>query len=219
MNLAEHDYEPVRGLPQRPPEGEQILWQGAPDWRLMARRSLHMPVLAAYFALLVSARAVAVALRGESLPGVVLDALWFVLPSLLVLGLVAAFAWGVARTTVYTITNRRVVMRFGIALSITANLPYALIENAGARLQPDGTGDLTLGLVQGQRISFLFFWPHVRPWRIGRPQPALRALADGAEAARILARALSVAAEMPVAAAPVAAGTAGNNAGAQPAPA
>ena len=29
--------EPLNGLPQRPPAGETILWQGAPQWRADAR--------------------------------------------------------------------------------------------------------------------------------------------------------------------------------------
>ena len=45
----------------------------------------------------------------------------------LAIGIALVFAWASARTTVYTITNRRVVMRFGIALPMTLNLPFTLI--------------------------------------------------------------------------------------------
>ena len=35
--MSEHhddfDFEPVRGLPQVLPEGERLLWQGAPRWQ------------------------------------------------------------------------------------------------------------------------------------------------------------------------------------------
>ena len=37
--------------------------------------------------------------------------------------ILAAMAWGYSWTTVYTITSRRVVMRAGVALPITINLP------------------------------------------------------------------------------------------------
>jgi len=37
LDLGEYEYEPVPGLPQRLPQGERILWQGAPDWQTLAR--------------------------------------------------------------------------------------------------------------------------------------------------------------------------------------
>ena len=36
-------------------------------------------------------------------------------------------AWLTSRNTVYTITNKRVVMRIGIVLSVTFNLPLRVI--------------------------------------------------------------------------------------------
>ena len=35
-----------------------------------------------------------------------------------------------ARATLYTITNRRVAMRIGAALTVTLNLPFTQIDNA-----------------------------------------------------------------------------------------
>ncbi|TCZ65990.1 photosynthetic complex putative assembly protein PuhB [Roseicella aquatilis] len=200
--IREHDYEPVRGLPERLPEGESILWQGAPDRRTFARRALHLPGLAAYFAVLVAARVASVLMAGASLPVTARDALWFVLPSAAVILLGLLFAWGVARSTVYTITNRRVVMRFGIALPLSVNLPFALVAAAAAKLHADGSGDISLALQRPHRISWLFFWPHVRPWHLARPQPTLRGIADATEVAQILARALAGAAAVPVRPAP-----------------
>jgi hypothetical protein len=196
--IKEHDYEPVWGLPGTLPEGEVILWQGRPDRRAFARRALHLPGLAAYFGVLVAARIVSVLMAGASLPVTAMDALWFILPSLLVIGIALVFAWGVVRTTAYTITNRRVVMRFGIALSMTVNLPYALVASAAAKLHADGSGDISLALLKPHRVSYLFFWPHARPWHLLRPQPTLRGIADAGAVAQILARALAGAASVPV---------------------
>ena len=44
--------EPLSGLPQRPPAGETILWQGAPQWRATALRTFHVRKVALYFAAL-----------------------------------------------------------------------------------------------------------------------------------------------------------------------
>ncbi|HYI05579.1 MAG TPA: photosynthetic complex putative assembly protein PuhB [Reyranella sp.] len=196
--IKEHDYEPVWGLPAKLPEGETILWQGRPDQRAFARRALHLPGLATYFGVLVLARIVSVLMAGASLPVTAMDALWFIVPSLLVIGIALVFAWGVVRTTAYTITNRRVVMRFGIALSMTVNLPYTLVASAAAKLHADGSGDVSLDLLKPHRVSYIFFWPHARPWHLLRPQPTLRGIADAGAVAQILARALAGAASVPV---------------------
>jgi hypothetical protein len=196
--IKEHDYEPVWGLPEKLPEGEVVLWQGRPDQRAFARRALHLPGLATYFGVLVLARIVSVLMAGASLPVTAMDALWFIVPSLLVIGIALVFAWGVVRTTAYTITNRRVVMRFGIALSMTVNLPYTLVASAAAKLHADGSGDLSLALLKPHRVSYIFFWPHARPWHLLRPQPTLRGIADAGAVAQILGRALAGAASVPV---------------------
>ena len=39
--MTEYAHEPIRGLPGDLPEGEKILWQGAPDARTFARSALH----------------------------------------------------------------------------------------------------------------------------------------------------------------------------------
>ena len=50
------DMEPIAGLPERPPEGEEILWQGRPDWWGLALRVCHIRKVAIYFAVLVAWR-------------------------------------------------------------------------------------------------------------------------------------------------------------------
>jgi hypothetical protein len=203
--VREHELEPVWGLPERPPADEAILWQGAPDWRLYARRGLHLRGLALYFALLLGARCTASLMAGASLPVALRDAAWFLPVVLAALGLVLAFAMLVARTSAYTVTSRRVVFRIGVALSMTVNIPFAAIEAAALRRHADGSGDLVLTLAPKRRISYIFFWPHVRPWRYARPEPALRAIPDVDAVAQVLSRALAAAAAVPVRPVPAAA--------------
>jgi hypothetical protein len=54
-------------------------------------------------------------------------------------GIAGRLAWLSARTTVYTITDKRVVMRIGIVLSLTFNLPLRQIESAGLKLHRAAT--------------------------------------------------------------------------------
>lgn len=191
--MHEHEFEPVRGLPEPPPPGESILWQGAPDWRSLAVHAFHARKLAVYFALLLCWRGVTVAWDGGSL-GEAAGAVAFLLPFATAAVLLAYLvAWMMARATVYTITNRRVVMRIGVVLEVTFNLPYSAIDGAQLKEHADGTGDIPLALAGDTRIAYAHLWPHARPWHVARPQPMLRCVPDAARVAGLLARALALA--------------------------
>ena len=177
----EYDYEPVRGLPERLPEGERILWQGAPDWRRLARTAFHARSTAIYFGLLIVL---------GLLTGSYLGALVTVGAAAGCLALLCGLSALAARTTVYTITNRRVVLRFGMALPKCVNLPMKAIADAGLRLHSDGTGDITLALIGEHKLGYLRLWPHARPWRLRAPEPMMRAVPDARDIAALLGRAM-----------------------------
>ena len=187
--FSEHDGEPVRGLPSALPSGEYILWQGAPQWRSLALHAYRVQHLAVYFAIIVAARGVYLASTGSSLPEALRGCLGPAVMSLLCLGILAGIAALSARSTWYTITTRRVVIRQGVALASTINLPFKAIESAQILMRRDGSGDIVLGLERTQRVSYLWMWPHVRPWYITHPQPALRCLVDAPRVGEILGRA------------------------------
>ena len=189
---------PFPGLPGRLPAGERVLWRGKPDGWLLARRALHLPGLGLYFGIILMWCLVSEIRGGEALAQVAASMLRLGLIAAAPIALLSLFALLVARTTQYTITNRRVVLRIGIALPRTLNLPFARIDEAALKLHPDGSGDLALRLQAKERLPFLLLWPHTRPWRLGRAQPSLRAVRDAAAAARVLSRALASAAELPV---------------------
>lgn len=178
--MREHDIEPIRGLPGDLPPGEAILWQGAPDARVFARSALGARWIGGYFALLV-----AWAMVG----GTPLGALLTAGCGVLAVGLAYGFALLVARSTVYTITNRRVVLRIGVALSKCINLPLSKVDSADLRNLGGGFGDIALVPQGSSMLGYLILWPHARPFRLAKPQPMLRALPDAAEAAAILAKA------------------------------
>lgn len=193
--MIEYDHEPIRGLPGELPAGEAIIWQSAPDWRPFLRSALFARGLAVYFAGLAL-----LALAG----GNVLGAAGIVIGGAVLQGLLALFALLVARTTVYTLTNRRVVLRIGVALGKCINLPLAQIGAADLRLDADGHGDIALALLGRPRLGYVMLWPHARRWRVARPQPMLRAVPDAARLAESLARACAAVApqQSPARAAP-----------------
>ena len=79
------------------------------------------------------------------------------------LALLALLAWASARTALFVITSRRVVMKIGVALQVFYNLPFSQIRNAALRVESDGTGEVTLQLSEGKRIGYLHLWPFARP--------------------------------------------------------
>lgn len=178
--MTEYDHEPIRGLPGDLPPGEQILWQASPDWRTFARSALFTRPLAAYFAALA-----VLAFAGGNLAGAVVIAV----AGAVTQGLLALFAVLVARTTVYTLTNRRVVLRIGVALNKCINLPLGLVGAADLRARGGDHGDIALTLTGRHRLGYAMLWPHVRPFRLSQPQPMLRAVPQAARLAEALARA------------------------------
>lgn len=187
----DYNFTGVRELPGRLPDGERILWQGAPRWTSLFRRAFHGRTIAIYFALLIGSRGAAVMLDGG---GVVdaLTAMSYLLPlAVLGLGMMALIAWLMARATWYTITSRRVLMRAGVVLEITFNFPYSVIDSAGLKLHAEGTGDIPLRFTDSNSIAYAHLWPHVRPWRFRHTEPMLRSVESPREVATLLAQAIA----------------------------
>lgn len=196
QHLPANAFDAAPGLPGPLPAGEHILWQGRPCGFGIAFRALHLRLVGLWFSGLALWAALPPAVNGHWSEAVILAA-----PTLGIgagaVALLALLGWLSARTTTYTITNRRVVMRVGIALPMTLNLPFALVEAAESRVYSDGSADLPLRLRTGNRVAYLHLWPHARPWQVNRPQPMLRSVPKGSEVAQILARALSAHRELP----------------------
>jgi hypothetical protein len=78
----------------------------------------------------------------------------------------------------YTLTNKRMVMRIGVVLTLTFNLPLRMLAGASVQTNPDGTGDIALKLAGDDHIAWLNLWPHARPWVLSHPEPSLRCIPD-----------------------------------------
>jgi hypothetical protein len=187
---GEHEFEAEYGLPSPLPAGERLLWQGQPDGARLARDALHWRALTWYFGVILAWRAGFVLTDGGSVLQALVAAAWLLPLAAFAIGIALTLATLIRRTTVYTLTDRRVVMRIGIVLTVTFNLPYRQIDNAALRLGADGLGDIVLTIGGGNRIGYIHLWPHARPWHVRAPQPMLRALPDAQRVAALLARAL-----------------------------
>ena len=190
-------FEPVKGLPERPPAHERILWQGRPATWALARDAYKINWITGYFVVIVGWRASVGALdAGASgafaygLPYAILWALAF--------GIVLGLAWIQARATVYTITTARVAMRIGAALTVTLNLPFRQIANADLDLKRDGSGTIAMESLGETNFSYLVLWPHLRPGHVKTTKPALRCIPDAQTVAGILAEAAEARVSQPV---------------------
>jgi hypothetical protein len=183
----EHELEPQYGLPELLPAGEHILWQGAPDFASVALRVFQVRKAAIYFATLLLLRAGFVVGDGGGLLDSLYALAWPLPLALTALASLTALAWMTARTTVYTLTDKRVVMRIGIVLTLTCIIPFRTLRSSALRSADGRTGDIVMQLAGPDHIAFLHLWPHVRPWRLAHPEPMLRAVPDAPRVAMLLA--------------------------------
>jgi hypothetical protein len=192
LNTHEHEFEPQYGLPERLPTGEAIVWQGSPVWLDLAKQVFHVHKIALYFGIILI-------LRGWYQWGVgaswqtILASIVMLAPLFgIALGCLYLLAYYSAKTTVYTITSKRVVMRIGIVLSVTYNIPFKEIFAANLVKSSSQASSIVLRLKPGTRIAYLQLWPHVRPWMLRYPQPMLRNLASAEAVAAVLADAWAI---------------------------
>lgn len=187
--MTEYETEPVPGLPGLLPKGQTIIWQGSPNWRVLARTAFHTGAVTAYFIALTAFATAAAVWQGvrsvTDLAGVGLT----IGGAVVGVALLHLLAWAVARSTIYTLTDRRIVLRFGVALPKCINLPLGIIANVDLRQRTHGTGDLALKLNGEQRLGYAALWPHARAWHYTNPQPMMRAVPEIDRVATLMARA------------------------------
>jgi len=188
MSQDDFAVEPIPGLPARPPKGEEVLWQGRPSTWALARDAMGLSWIAGWFVLLAVWR-VGVVSSEQSFSMALLASLPLIFLGLVTCGIILLIAWVQARTTVYTITSARVAMRIGAALTVTFNIPYRKVARANLDLKTSGTGTIALEILRDTKISYLVCWPHMRPWRVSKTEPALRCIPHAEMVAGILAEA------------------------------
>jgi hypothetical protein len=188
---VKHDVSQFKELPSPLPEGERVIWQGKPSFIGLALRSFHIREVVVYFGVLLAWRLWSNWSHGLSLGEATRSALWLVVPAISSIAVLAALAWLFRRAACYTITSKRVLLQFGVALPITMNIPLGKIANAALKTRGDGSGDIPLRLSDSKRVSYLLLWPHIRPWRLRVPEPMLASIPDVADVAARLAEALT----------------------------
>ncbi len=187
--MIEYESEPTPGLPGLLPKGETIIWQGSPNWRVLARTAMHTGTVAAYFGVLTAFSLGAALWQGVRQPSDLAGVGITIAGAVIGVALLHLLAWAIARSTIYTLTDRRIVLRFGVALPKCINLPLGIIGNVDLRKRAAGTGDLAISITSEQRLGYAALWPHARAWHYSKPQPMLRAIPEVDAVATLMARA------------------------------
>jgi hypothetical protein len=185
--MREYDNEPVPGLPERLPKGERIIWQGSPRWQSLTRQIFHPVSVTVYYGVLATWFFLAALYDGRPFSEAVSYIGYTAIVAGISIGLLCALGFVMSRTTMYTITNRRIVMRFGVAFPMAVNLPFSSIESADLKLWADGSGNVPLRLTGDGRLAYLHMWPHVRPGRYREAEPMLRAMPNAQAVSQVLA--------------------------------
>ncbi|MEO8318400.1 MAG: photosynthetic complex putative assembly protein PuhB [Bradyrhizobium sp.] len=184
------DFNQFKELPGPLPVGERVIWQGKPSFKGLALQSFHVREVGIYFGLLLVWRLWSNWSSGIPATDAAISALWLIAPAVSAIAVLAGLAWLFQRAACYTITSKRVLFQFGVALPMTMNIPLSKIANAALKTYRDGSGDIPLIVSDDKRVSYVLLWPHIRPWHLRNPEPMLRAVPDAAIVAAKLAEAL-----------------------------
>jgi hypothetical protein len=187
---VKQDFDQFKELPAPLPVGERVVWQGKPSFVGLALRSFHIREVAIYFGLVLVWRLWSNWSGGLTAADAAISALWLIVPAISAIAVLAGLAWLFRRAACYTITSKRVLFQFGVALPMTMNIPLGKIANAALKTYRDGSSDIPLRVLDNKRVSYVLLWPHIRPWHLRAPEPMLRAVPDGAIAAAKLAEVL-----------------------------
>lgn len=188
MNASAEDA--LAALPGALPGGESVLWAARPAAGDLLRHLFHLRALLVLTSLLAAWPVLAGLDAGlppaAALPGALLF-LPFALP---VLGLAWLLARTIARSTLYVVTDRRVILQVGYVYVRTVNIPLRLIRGVAVRPHRGGLGDVQIDVEPGALLGYPVLAPHARLLHLRRPVPLMRAVPDAERAAEALVMAL-----------------------------
>lgn len=179
----------IRGVNEALPAGERVLWEGSPDPKALARHLFYVRPISVYLSAMVLWWVAVNASQAGT------TSFWVTLATQILLssGVVVSawlFARAIARGTTYAITDRRLVLNFGVIFPMTINLPLRYVQGASARQFSDKSGQIAVQLTTKEKLAWIVLFPHVRPWKFNNPEPLLRGLTDPAKVGEILREAV-----------------------------
>lgn len=163
-----------------PAADEKVLWKGQPDLAVLSRSAFHTRKVGIYFLVLIG---ISVTI-GNTNAAVICTLL-----GIAGVGILHTLAWVSRRTTMYILTDTRLILRIGMAIETRINIPLKHILSADLKDRGGNRADIALQLGGERLLGYFLLWPHARPWRFAQPEPMLRAVPDAEKVAALLAEA------------------------------
>ena len=184
--MAAGEYEElspeIRGLI---PQGEKIVWADRPDWMSLAYRSFGLKYLIGYFA--ICALYVAANIDGAFEAKIfLLRYLPFVISGCIAGIILTLIAYFEAIYTDYVLTERRVIIKSGVALVFVLNAPFKKIESIDRQSLSKGRGNIAFSVLSARRLPYFSCWPSVKPWSLRSPIPSFRSIREVAKVELLL---------------------------------
>jgi hypothetical protein len=177
----------ITGVGEALPPGESLLWEGQPDLKALAFRVLHLRLLLVYWGVVAVAFVGVGVMQGRGTGALAADLAWLGVVALLGSALLFGLAAAIRKSTTYALTDKRVVVRLGVAFPSVLNLPLHRIDAVDFRSTGRESGEVVLTPSGTDRVGWFYLWPHAQPWNLRDPKPALRALPAAEEVGRRIA--------------------------------
>ena len=114
------------------------------------------------------------------------DFLPFLSSGILASFILMALAGIQSQSSVYIITENRVIIKSGAALSFLISIPFKKIKAVNLQKRKGSLGTISFELSSGKRVPYISCWPSVRPWKLKNTEPAFSCIEDVDEVATIL---------------------------------
>jgi hypothetical protein len=170
------------------PEGENIIWSGKPDFKSITLRAFGLKYLLFYLLISFVFFSIRSGIIVEPIK-LITSFVPYLLSGILICCIVSLFSYFQVRNTVYVVTDKRVVIKTGVALIFMLNVPFEKISEINRQILGDGSGNISFKLISGKRVPFFASWPSVRPWYFSNPEPTFRYVADADLVATDISRA------------------------------
>ena len=167
------------------PEGESILWKGKPSFWGFSWYFFGLKLLAFYLIILSVVFAARLTVT-DFFTAFVVDFLPFLLSGILTSFILMALAKIQSQSSIYIITENRVIIKSGAALSFLISMPFKKIKAVNLQKRKGSLGTISFELNSGKRVPYISCWPSVRPWRFKKTEPAFSCIENVDEVATIL---------------------------------
>lgn len=174
------------------PPDETLLWSAQPKSSAFVRRAFHLKALTMYFALVVGFTSIGALSSAAEMKVLLGSLLWQLSLGGIVLVILSVLGHFYAKSTIYALTNKRFVIRSGLALPSVIAIPLTKLQSAGIRTYSDDTGDIVLVPDKGLKVYWVLLWPSVRTFEWKHVQPLLRAIEQPEVVAGMLKDLISV---------------------------